>query len=222
MNRTLANFLSVIGHPMLVLTYMLLILATVNPQQFGGTGIGDRRSILLLLSVFITSFLLPALAVLLMKPLGFITSLQMSDKQERIGPYIATGVFYLWLYKNLASVGQAPDLFQVCVLGATIGLFLAFFINIFTKISAHAVGMGGFATMILLALKRPEWAYYGLEIPCFGNVLQMSLLAVLAVVIVFAGLIGTARLALGAHVPADLYRGYVAGAAAVLLADMLL
>jgi membrane-associated phospholipid phosphatase len=32
--------------------------------------------------------------------------------------------------------------------------------------------------------------------------------------------VGTARLALGAHTPADLYRGYAAGAVAVLLAAM--
>jgi membrane-associated phospholipid phosphatase len=43
----------------------------------------------------------------------------------------------------------------------------------------------------------------------------------LAIAIVLAGLVGAARLALGAHTPADLYRGYAAGMAAVLLAGMI-
>ena len=40
--------------------------------------------------------------------------------------------------------------------------------------------------------------------------------------VLFAGLIGTARLALKAHVPEDLYRGYTAGFLAVMLAEVLL
>ena len=37
-----------------------------------------------------------------------------------------------------------------------------------------------------------------------------------------AGLVGTARLALGAHTPADLYRGYAAGVGAVVIAYWLM
>ena len=81
--------------------------------------------------------------------------------------------------------------------------------------------MGGFIAMILLMLKQPEWVKYGLGIPVFGGVLELSLFAVLALVILLAGMVGTARLALNAHIPADLYRGYASGFAAVLLASMI-
>lgn len=222
MNRIAAHFFSIVGHPMLVLIYALLIMLAVNPQQFGIAGMTDRRAVLLLLSVFTTTVLLPGLGVALMKPLGFIKSLQMSDKQERTGPYIIAGIFYLWLFKNLESVGQTPALYLVFVLGATIALFLNFFINIFTKISVHAAGMGGFIAMIILMMKQPEWVKYGLGIAAFGSTVQLSLSVVLAMVIVLAGLVGTARLALGAHVPSDLYRGYATGFAAVMLAAVIL
>ena len=49
---------------------------------------------------------------------------------------------------------------------------------------------------------------------------EVPLNVVLALIALLAGLVGAARLALGAHVPADLYRGYAAGIAAVLLAGM--
>lgn len=218
MNKIVAHFFSVIGHPMLILIYILLIMLAVNPQQFGIVSMTDRRAVLLLMSVFTTTILLPGFGLALMKPLGFIKSLQMADKQERIGPYILAGVFYLWLFKNLESVGQTPTLYLVFVLGATIGLFLNFFINIFTKISVHAAGMGGFIAMIILLMKQPEWAKYGLGLPFPGGTIEMSLTFVLAVVILLAGLVGTSRLALGAHVPSDLYRGYATGFVAVLLA----
>jgi hypothetical protein len=110
---------------------------SVNPFAFGG----EQRSVLLLLSVFSTSFLIPALGVVLMKPLGLIKGLQMRDKQERIGPYIVCGVFYLWLYKNFMG-GMVPELYAKFTLGACIALFLAFFVNIFSKISMYATGMG--------------------------------------------------------------------------------
>lgn len=220
MNLTLARILSYLGHPLLVLTYILLLLLAVNPFAFSARSITDHRAMLLLISVFTTTFLLPGFGVALMKPLGFIRSLEMESKQERIGPYIITGIFYLWLFKNLFSGAQVPSLFAVCVLGATIGLFFAFFVNIFTKISAHATGMGGLVAMVLLA--TVEWRGAGMGIPMFDGSLQISLTVLLALTVLFAGLIGTARLALKAHVPEDLYRGYTAGFLAVMLAEVLL
>ncbi len=180
----------------------------------------DRNAVLLLISVFSTSFVLPGFGVALMKPLGLIQSLEMSDKMERIGPYIITGIFYLWLFKNLFSAGnQYPALFSVCVLGATIGLFLAFMVNIFTKISAHATGMGGLVGMLLLMAFTWGGSQLSMSVPG-GNVL-LSVTAIVAGGLLFAGAVGTARLVLGAHTPVDLYRGYAVGFAAVLAANFL-
>ena len=221
MPTALAKILSYLGHPLLVLTYILLLLLAVNPYAFGVRAMHDQQAVLLLVSVFSTSFLLPGFGVALMKPLGLIQSLQMPDKMERIGPYIITGVFYLWLFKNLISGGaHYPALFSTCVLGATIGLFLAFLINIFTKISAHATGMGGLIAMLLLTAFA--WQNSGLQLHFPGGNLLLSLTIVTAIGVVFAGAVGAARLALGAHSPADLYRGYAAGFGAVMLANFLL
>ena len=188
-----------------------------NPYAFSARSMTDKPAMILFISVFSTSFVLPAFGTALMKPLGLIRSLQMDDKLERTGPYIVSGIFYLWLYKNLDATGQAPALFNTFVLGATIALFFAFFINIFTKISAHAVGMGGLAAMTLLT--NTAWDSASIGIPVLGGTLQLSMIAVLALVVLLAGFVGSARLALGAHIPADLYRGYAAGMSAVFLAN---
>jgi len=219
MNKTLAQLLSLLFHPLLVLTYALLLLLALNPYAFSARSLTDKPAMLLLISVFSTSFLLPAFGTALMKPLGLIKSLQMEDKLERTGPYILAGIFYLWLYKNLASGGHAPALYTTFVLGATIGLFFAFFINIFTKISAHAVGMGGLFAMLLLT--NSAWGGAVFSLPVLGGALQLSLNVVLALTAILAGLVGTARLSLGAHGAADLCRGYAAGVSAVLLASFI-
>lgn len=202
---------------MLVPTYALLLLLCINPFAFGVSSPSDTKSVLLLVYVFTTSALIPGIGIAVMKPLGFIKNLESPEREERIGPYIVTGVFYLWLYKNMVSSGQVPPLYAVCILGATISLFIAFFINIFTKISAHATGMGGMVGMMLLTNR--EWAGMSLGIPALGGSLQISLLAILAFMVVLAGLVGTARLVLKAHVPQDLWQGYLAGFAAVFIAN---
>ncbi|MFN0034404.1 MAG: hypothetical protein ACKVUS_05005 [Saprospiraceae bacterium] len=215
MNLSLARALSYFGHPLLVLTYMLLLMLVINPFAFGAHHIGDERTVILFFYVVSTTFLIPGLGVSLLKPLGLIRSLEMRDKQERIGPYIITGVFYLWMFKNF-STGNVPELYAKFVLGATIGLFFAFFANIFTKISAHATGMGGFVAMALLLAF--EWSGASLVA---GPVL-LSPNALLAAVIVLAGLVGSARLSLGAHTQAQLWQGYAAGFGAVMLANLLM
>lgn len=217
MSRALARFLSFVAHPLLVLTYVLILQLALDPYAFGARRMSDPQSVVLLMSVFVCTVLLPGFAVALMKPLGLIKSLEMDDKQDRIGPYIVSGVFYLWLVKNLLSDGQTPQLYVIFALGATTGLFLAFLINIFSKISAHAVGMGGFVAMLMFMVM--DWNDSGIVLPVPGGILQISMFVLLILAIVLAGLVGTARLALRAHEPADVYRGYAIGFVSILLAS---
>lgn len=218
MIRRIAHLISVIGHPLFVLTYVLILMLSISPYAFGAASFSDKRSMLILLGVFISTAFLPIFGLLLMKSLGFVRTWQLEDKQERIGPYIVSGVFYLWLFKNLLSGAQTPIIYTAFVLGATITLFLCFFLNIFTKISAHAAGMGGMVTMLLLL--PFYWHEAGNAVPLGPLVLSWPVL--ISIGILLAGATGAARLALRAHTPADLYRGYAVGAAAVFFATALL
>jgi len=209
MNKTIAHFFSWIGLPLLMCTYMLVLLLLINPYAFGVRDISDTQAVVLLLSVFGISFVIPAVGLAIMNPLGLVKSLSMPDKQDRTGPYIVSGVFYLWLFKNLLSNGHTPVLYTSIVLGATIGLFVAFFINIFTKVSAHATGVGGLVGALLATAM--SWPNNTLGIHLFGGTLEMSLNILLVLGMIFAGLVGVSRLALGAHTPNELYIGYATG-----------
>jgi len=218
MNRVIAHLLSAVGHPLFILSYVRLLMLSINPYAFGVRSLTEQRAVLLLMGVFFTTALIPGIGVALMKLLGFAKSWQLADKQERIGPFILTGVFYIWLFKNLHSAGQTPIIYNAFVLGATISLFLCFIINIFEKISVHAAGVSGFVTMlVILPFKWPE---AGHQVHFAG--FELSWPIIIAIGSLLAGAIGAARLALGAHTPTELYRGYLAGIISVVVAVLLL
>jgi len=217
MLRLLAKGISVLFHPLLILTYILIILMLVNPYEFGMSRIGDGNSVVLLIRVFLSTFFLPAFAAAMLVFLGLVESIRLPDREDRIGPYIVTGIFYLWLFYNFYRASVVPDIFTTFMLGATIGLFLAFLVNIFTKVSTHAVGMGGLLAMISILVFDSN--YDMLQIPTgAGTALQLNLNALLLILILIAGMVGTARLLLRAHEPDDVYGGYLIGFVAQLAA----
>ena len=196
--KIVAQTISVIAHPLLMLTYMLLLLLLVNPYLFGVNSIGDLESRKLILSVFFTSFLLPAVAIFIMRKLDLVKSLEMRDKQDRIGPFIVTGIFYLWVFQNVLRNDDMPTAFLIAVLGTTMGLFLCFLINLFFKISIHATGIGGYIGMILITMWLYSYGAFEMWLP-FVGACTVSVNLVLMLSLFIAGLIGTARLGLGSQ-----------------------
>ncbi|MEL6865310.1 MAG: hypothetical protein AAFP19_12870 [Bacteroidota bacterium] len=216
MLRIVAHFFSFVFHPLLMMTYMLVLLLLVNPYLFGVNNVAD--SDLLILLVFLSTFMIPAFSVAMMRFLGLIDSFQMESKQERIGPYIATGIFYLWMFRNLYSNPDIPVAFKIFTLGATIALFIAFFINLFSKISIHAVGMGGLLAMIIITTIL--FSYGSFIISSLG--LQVSMMALIMLAIIFTGIVCTSRLILNAHNLQDIYGGLVVGFGAQFIALQIL
>ena len=115
MLRFFAYFLSVLFHPLLMLTYMLLLLIVVNPYLFGGVHQNGGHSKLVLL-IFLSSFVIPAFAVCIMKAPDMVDSLELKTKSERIGPYIITGILYMWLFQNLINNPDIPGAYKIFVL----------------------------------------------------------------------------------------------------------
>lgn len=210
MLKSTAQIISFVFHPLLILTYMLVILLIVNPYLFGVNSIGDQASKLLILRIFLSTFFIPAFSVAMLRFTGLIKSFEMKDRKERIVPYIITGVFYLWMFRNFLDNSIIPTAYTAFVLGATIGLFIAFFMNIFSKISAHTVGMGGLLGMVVITMLLFSYDTFTLSSTILGT-FQMSMSTILMGVIILCGLVGTARLILEAHEPMDLYGGFLVG-----------
>lgn len=201
----LARILSYIFHPIFILFYGIMIFAYYSPYSFGERSFAElfahREHSVFFIWVFLLSVFFPILSVVMMYALQLIKSIEMEDRMDRIGPFIATGVFYLWAVKNFMYFSIHP----LCItfaLGSTIALFMSFFINIFSKISLHTVGMGGLLAMVLLIMPISPY----------------SMTLIFWLITLMTGAIGTARLLLKAHEPREVYGGYMIGFFGQLLA----
>ena len=151
-SKILAICISNLFHPLLVLTYMLILSILINPYAFGVSQIGEGKTSLYLLSIFGSTVVLPAISILLMKNLDMIGSWDMKDRMDRIGPFLAAGMWYISLCYNFYQLPDMPILVKSAFVGVTIALFFAFFLNLFSKISIHAVGMGALIGFVLVSM----------------------------------------------------------------------
>lgn len=210
-----AYALSGLFHPLLMASYMYLLLLLINPFLFGANGPGNASAMLTLVMMVLYTFVIPLVSVLIMRGLNMISSIMMEERTERIGPMLLVMILYFWVGYNLVSNGDTPLIFSVFLTGVTIALAVAFVVNVVEKISLHTLGMGGLTGMVALCV-----AIFGGRGLSFGN-LTLSLGLLLILVVLLAGLVGSARLALRAHTPPQLYAGYFVGLSTQLLAYFL-
>lgn len=197
--KPFAYLISTFFHPMLLPSYAMLLIATVYPQFLAN--LTKDEVVRLLVTIATNTLLFPGLVIVLMKKLNFISSFNIPDRKERIIPYIAISIFYFWTFMVVRSLGIGGFINDV-MFGASLSVFAVFFFNLFFKISAHTMAFGNFiALMISLTFMSSfnlEWA--------------------LAIVVLIAGLVGTSRLILKAHTPAEVFWGYAIGLICQLIA----
>ena len=217
LSRYTAYTISLVFHPLLIILYMLLVFILVNPYLFPYRGGREFGTIVLI--VFFTAVAIPLVAILLMYSTGLIKSLDMKERSDRIGPLMCTSIAYLWLFLNIKTHNAIPSLFSGFVLGAIIALFLAFFINNFSKISLHAVALGGFFFAFLhliLSYGRPYTVFnFGPE-----QLLSIHNVLLLVICITIIGAVLSSRLYLKAHSIQDVGGGFLVGMIAQVFAHI--
>lgn len=214
MIKAIAHTVSLVFHPLFVFVYIVIILLIVNPFMFGFANIAEAKDLLLIMGL--TVIPIPVIVVLMQKGLGLSESIYLTNKRERIGPYLVTALLYLSLYLQLAKTNSA-NAFQVVALGAVLALFGAFFINNFFKISIHAIGAGALISMLVLTIMFYSRNTYILG---FGNMFIGEYLTIelLYLSILLGGAICWARLYLNQHSIQEIYSGVVLGFFAPLIA----
>lgn len=217
--RALATFFSFVFHPLFILTYMVLVLLWTNPFSFGWRHVAEADTLLII--IVMTSITLPAIAILMMKLLGWIDDFRLETRHERIGPYIASGIMYLTLYLHVTKAETFPVSLRVVTLGSLLALWTCFFINNFIKISMHAAGVGGLVTLV--ALTKITFGYEQAQIGVPGGVnIVMPLDYILYFVILIAGMVCTSRMILNAHNLKEVYLGFIVGVASIAISYFIL
>lgn len=206
--RFLAKLLSYIFHPAFVPVYMILFMVYQHPYFFAGMMPQDKFRVTAM-SVLMFSFF-PIVTVGLLKALGFIQSIYLHTQKDRIIPLVACGVFYFWITYIWWNSNKINGNFFIpreavqFALATFFASWLALMINIKIKISLHAISMGVLLTAML------QFALAG-QIN-FGLWLSIALLC--------TGLVCTSRLIISDHKQIEIYLGILAGAVAVLGADL--
>ena len=203
-----ANLISILLHPLWWPTFGLYILLALNPYLFGVSSPAAQST--LILQVFVLTFVLPVISILLLKKLNLIDSLMVKDRMDRVGPYIITMIFYLWLYVNIRHDAKVPLVYNIFVMGALITLILVFIANLFVKVSAHTAVMGGVIAMTWVTFNIFSHEMFRFQWPGQSPVI-LSWRSVLISCIFLAGLIGSCRLYLKVHTVKEVYLGYLLG-----------
>lgn len=182
----LARIFSIVLHPILMPLYALAVVIYTTPYGFMLTSKGRW---FLFLTVFVFTFILPILFILLLRMLGWVSSLHMKNSRERVVPLLfAVLSCYIngLVFSNIAVLH--PLFSRLLVLLAFLLLILAG-ITRFWKISIHMSALGA-----VLAL-----------------VFSLSIGVLLPILILLAGILGSVRLYLHRHTPAQVYVGFALG-----------
>jgi len=189
MNKKLAQFLSVVLHPVLMPTYALTMIFKLD-TYIAYTTTPAAKLALYIVIVFNT-LIMPVVISYLLITKGYIRSFEMQLRQERMIPYISNFVLLLVAYYIMNRV-TLPKIFNLLLLGAAAAVAIAVLVNLKWKISIHMIGIGGIVGTLC---GMSAFLLADLRIPILISVLV-------------AGLLGSARLSLGAHHPLQIYAGF--------------
>lgn len=200
--NALARIVSFLFHPLLMATYLLILLALTLPAAL--EPLQPQGHWTFIAFMFIVTFVLPVFNLAIFRVFGTIDSFTLKERKQRILPFFficaiyvsITYVFYVkyrfGLHDNLLRLLIIVDLLVVV---ATIS-------TLFFKVSVHSISIWGLVGITLLLTKISE----------VNTLLYASLGLIL-----LAGVIMSSRLQLNAHTAREVMWGSVLGLATSLL-----
>jgi hypothetical protein len=189
-----AKLLSYIFHPLFIPLYVTWYLVFVHHSYFAG--FGDKAKTWIMLRVALNMVFFPALTVLLLRGVGFIESIFLKKQKDRIIPYMASGIFFFWMYLVFRNQQEIPQILTVFAFGVFLSSSVALLANIYFKISMHAIGCGGMLGLMLVVLNTNPASPFALP---------------LIIAIFITGIVCSSRLIVSNHAPKDIYAGLLFG-----------
>jgi hypothetical protein len=190
--RALASLLSYVFHPLFIPVYLLWFLMNTQPQLFAGFDDRDRSRALIMFFVLYTLF--PLVTVLLSKGLGFVKTIQLKSQKDRIIPYLACEIYYFWMAYVLRHQPQFAPIVAQLAIAIFLAASAALIINIYIKVSMHAISLGvALAFIALLSLESTGFTIY------------------MSGILLVTGLVCTARMIVSDHFPREIYIGLLTG-----------
>lgn len=145
-------------------------------------------------AIFFSTVVLPLFIIPIFFYSNIIENIYMQSRKERILPVFITTVIYFLTYYWFKHQDFSPIL-QSYILSIAIITFATLIISFFWKISLHMIGIGGILGLIYVLSAQ----------------LKLDLVGILLLGTFLAGLLGSARLKLESHKPAQVYFGFLFG-----------
>ena len=146
------------------------------------------------LATLVFTFILPLLTFFYFLRVKKIDSFEMTSKEERDKPLLATIIIILIGSPVFFAASKLMPVLSIIYISSLIILIVAYLVTKFWKISLHMLSIGG-ASGTLIALNY-----------MYGGVYYLTISFIL-----LSGLLGYARLAEDAHTPSQVYVGYILG-----------
>ena len=188
MNK-LAQFISTIFHPVLLPTWMLLVIIASDLYKILFINVGLCFAI-----VFVTTFVFPIISMLILKKFKVIKSLTMEKREERFIPLFIMVAFLYATTRFFKGISML-SLYNFYLICNMLLCVVVFWVNLFWKISFHGIGWGAFSATLLILTTISADIY----LPFFITSLFIS------------GIVGSARLYLKSHNESQIYVGFIVG-----------
>jgi PAP2 superfamily. len=188
--KLFANIVSILFNPLLMITYSVILMLmftylAIYPFKIKMFLVGGS---------LLSTAIIPGLFVVLMKNNGSVSDYELTDRRERVVPYLIfmTSILgFLFLLHRM----QLPVWFMSILFGSIVALICAFIINFYWKISAHGIGIGGLIGSVM-----------GIASLHNVNIYQLFIF-----LIIVAGFVATSRMILEKHTPMQTYAGICLG-----------
>lgn len=184
------KYISTILHPIVIPTIGVMLYFLLIPNN-----LVSNQKLMVLSLVFIVTYLIPLLIIVIFKKLKFIKNYKIETIKERKLP-IALMVFLFYLLgttiSNIANLRDLGLLFYATSLALFI-VYILFFFRI--KASVHLLSLGIFTGFFML----------------LSNIHSKSFVIVIMILFLIAGVLASARLALKAHTSKEVYIGFFIG-----------
>jgi len=203
MDDRIARTLSFLFHPLLIPTYILLVLLSFDRMFMALLSL--QLNLLIVSTVMVTTFIFPLFVIFIMYRIKLISSFYIPHREERIFPLITIAIFYYLTFYLLKQL-YLPHCFQLFLLGASVIAIISLVVNFFFRISLHMTALGAASGLFL-----------GMTVISGGAGLLLLFISV-----IISGMVGSARLKLNAHQPAEIYSGWLMGAVVMSLTCFLL
>ncbi|MCC7502225.1 MAG: hypothetical protein IT229_06830 [Flavobacteriales bacterium] len=190
--RFLAHALSILLHPLLMPVITLGVAFRLDPHL--SYFIEPRSQLIILLMVGVMTVVFPLMSIALLWRSELVSGPTLPLREERTAPYVMTLFYHAMAYYLLRRNELDPVTFSLMI-GGMVALLATLLINLQWKISAHMVGIGGLLGALTSLLLQ------------HGTIVPLEL----APFILVAGALGTARLLVSDHTPAQIYVGGAVG-----------